>query len=112
MRSIAAMRIFNSLLLACCALLGACSSGLRDEQIRSDFLALQKKGQIAQSGEITKIVKGDGWSDGAEIRVYFCSHQQSQFTQCDETYVELSYQKYADGWRLISAVPKRIAPQP
>lgn len=96
------MRISYLILLAGCAFLVACSASLQDEQIRGDFLGLQKKGEIKPSGKITKIIRGDGWSDGAEVRVYFC--QQALSEQCYEAYASLSYQKHADGsWHLISA---------
>ncbi|MGN7919882.1 hypothetical protein [Lysobacter sp. 22409] len=95
------MRISYLIIFIGCAFLGACSAGLRDEQIRSDFFDLQKKGEIKSSGGITKIIKGDGWDDGAEVRVHFC--QQAPPQQCKETHASLSYQKRADGsWKLIS----------
>lgn len=95
------MRIFYATLLIGCASLSACSAGLQDRQIRNDFFSLQKKGEIKSSGEITKIIRGDGWSDGAEVRVYFC--QQVPSEQCKEAYASLSYQRRTDGsWHLIS----------
>lgn len=95
------MRISYLIMFFGCAFLGACSAGLQDQQIRSDFFGLQKKGEVKPSGEITRVIKGDGWSDGAEVRVYFCQQTLSQ--KCEETYVSMSYQKRADGsWKLIS----------
>lgn len=100
------MKISGCFTLIGFVLLGACSSGLQDDEIRQDFLTLQEKGKVVPSERITKISRGDGWSDGAEVRVYFCPRQPDLSKECSETYVSLAYQKYGSDWRLISAEPK------
>ncbi|WP_147455610.1 hypothetical protein [Solilutibacter pythonis] len=92
------------LALMSCLALAACSSALQDEQIRGDFLALQTAGEIQPSAAMTKIVRGDGWSDGAEVRVYFCQRKESSVGKCEEeNYVSLTYQRSGDEWCLISS---------
>jgi hypothetical protein len=106
------MKTIGPLVFAGCVLLSACSYGPQDEQIRGDFLAFQQKEGLALPAEIKRITREDGWSDGAEVRVYFCLRTQKPPAKCDETYVGMSYQKYADDWRLISTTSERVAHKP
>lgn len=103
------MRRFFIFCLLVSPLLAACSSGVRDEQILNDLAVYQKDGGEASSA--LKITHGDGWSDGAEVRVYLspaCAPQDAQAKKCTEKYVSMSYQRQKDDtWKLLSVTPSQ-----
>lgn len=92
----------GTLLAVLCIALPACVNSPSDEQVKKDFLTSKPDGE---SLKVTKVTRGDGWSDGAEVRVYFCE-AQDRGERCKERYASMAYQKQPDNsWRLISIAP-------
>lgn len=89
----------HATLLATCVALSACVYGPSDSQVEKDF---QEASKLEGGARIIDIARGDGWSEGAELRVRFCQ-PISPASDCREGNASMSYQKQPNGsWRLVS----------
>lgn len=86
-----------------CALLAACAGPVLEREVNKDFAALQATGAIPARARLERIELTDGWSDGAEVEVYFClPDAEGPGRGCEPRNVGLSYQKLDGRWRLFS----------
>jgi hypothetical protein len=93
--------LWVALVLVLVPLVG-CSGRLQDDQARADFASLARQGRIAAPEHETKIVRGEGWGEGEEVRVYFCARRPATGNACVEDFIGPSYQRESGGWRLIA----------
>lgn len=90
-------------MISACIGMAACTSGPSDHQIMGDFLS--SPGWEGQAPEITGVTRGDGWDDGAEVRVYF--KPRTCATKCEAAFASMSYQQHDAGkWRLLYRSPQ------
>lgn len=89
--------------------LAACSSSVPERQVREDFATLQQTGAIPAKARLERIEFHDGWSDGAEIEVYFCLPSAEGPTRgCEPRNAGLSYQKLGERWQLFSVEAEQL----
>lgn len=89
--------------------LAACSRSVPERQVREDFATLQQTGAIPAKARLERIEFNDGWSDGAEIEVYFCLPAAEGPTRgCEPRNAGLSYQKLGERWQLFSVEAEQL----
>ncbi|WP_157499167.1 hypothetical protein [Lysobacter sp. Root604] len=105
------MRIFILMILIAPAV--GCSSGLTEKRVEQDFRGLIKANyKVITIEKVHRVSFGDGWDDGAEVRVYFVAKCETggaadaQGAECwdGEMHMQMSYQKNSSGsWELLSS---------
>lgn len=97
-------RLLSGLAVAlACAALAACAGSVPERQVNEDFATLQATGTIPARARLERIELTDGWSDGADVEVYFCLPDAGGPGRgCEPRNVGLSYQKLDGQWRLFS----------